>query len=42
MKYGVPYEATRGGRETMYPEYRAKLKTMPIPPPQPVAAKPHE
>ena len=23
--YGVPYEATRGGAETMYPEYRSKL-----------------
>jgi hypothetical protein len=25
---GLPYEATRGGAETMYPEYRLKLKTM--------------
>jgi len=24
-RYGVPYEATRGGAETMYPEYRKKL-----------------
>jgi len=24
----VPYEATRGGAETMYPEYRLKLKAM--------------
>jgi len=24
--HGVPFEATRGGAETMYPEYRAKLK----------------
>ena len=24
--YGLPYEATRGGAETMYPEYRLKLK----------------
>ena len=24
--YGVPFEATRGGAETMYPEYRLKLK----------------
>jgi hypothetical protein len=23
--YGLPYEATRGGAETLYPEYRAKL-----------------
>ncbi len=32
--YGVPFEATRGGAETMYPEYRKKLKTMTIPPPR--------
>jgi hypothetical protein len=25
-KYGLPVEAVRGGAETMYPEYRAKLK----------------
>ena len=24
-KYGIPFEATRGGAETMYPEYRQKL-----------------
>jgi hypothetical protein len=30
-QYGVPFEATRGGAETQYPEYRRKLKTMPIP-----------
>jgi len=24
--YGIPFEATRGGAETMYPEYRLKLK----------------
>jgi len=29
--YGVPFAATRGGAETMYPEYRKKLKTMVIP-----------
>ena len=23
--YGLPYEATRGGAETMYPEYRSKM-----------------
>ena len=27
-KHGIPPEAARGGAETMYPEYRAKLKTM--------------
>lgn len=30
--YGIPFAATRGGAETMYPEYRKKLKTMVIPP----------
>jgi hypothetical protein len=25
-KYGIPYEATRGGAETTYPEYQKKLK----------------
>jgi hypothetical protein len=29
---GVPFEATRGGAETMYPEYVDKVKTMPKPP----------
>jgi hypothetical protein len=24
--YGLPFEATRGGAETLYPEYRAKLR----------------
>jgi hypothetical protein len=23
--YGLPYEATRGGAETVYPEYRLKM-----------------
>jgi len=27
-EYGIPPEATRGGAETMYPEYQIKLKTM--------------
>jgi hypothetical protein len=26
--YGIPPEATRGGAETMYPEYQIKMKTM--------------
>jgi len=26
--YNIPYEATRGGAETMYPEYQAKLQQM--------------
>ena len=25
-KYGLPVDAVRGGAETMYPEYRVKLK----------------
>jgi hypothetical protein len=32
----IPVEAARGGAETMYPEYRRKLETMPDPPPLPV------
>jgi hypothetical protein len=32
--YGVPFEASRGGAETMYPEYQKKLKTMTIPRPK--------
>ena len=24
--YGLPFEATRGGKETLYPEYQEKLK----------------
>jgi len=27
-RHGIPFEATRGGAETMYPEYRAKLRQM--------------
>lgn len=34
-RYGLPFEATRGGAETMYPEYQLKLKNMPIAPPLP-------
>jgi len=26
--YGIPPEAARGGAETMYPEYIAKMKSM--------------
>jgi hypothetical protein len=28
-EFAIPYEATRGGPETMYPEYRQKLKALP-------------
>ena len=30
--FGVPVEAAKGGAETTYPEYMAKLKTLPKPP----------
>ena len=30
-RFGTPYEPRLGGAETMYPEYAAKLKTMPRP-----------
>jgi hypothetical protein len=35
QRTGVPYEAVRGGAETMYPEYQKKLEKMPVPPPLP-------
>jgi hypothetical protein len=31
-RWGIPVEAVRGGAETMYPEYQAKLAKMPSPP----------
>jgi hypothetical protein len=31
-KTGIPYEAIRGGAETMYPEYQKKLATMTVAP----------
>jgi hypothetical protein len=34
-RFGTPYEARLGGAETMYPEYVAKLKTLPRPPAAP-------
>ena len=36
-RYGVPVEAANGGAETTYPEYQAKLRTLPKPS-KPVAA----
>jgi len=30
-KFGIPFEAVAGGAETMYPEYRAKLRALPRP-----------
>jgi hypothetical protein len=32
-QYGVPFEAARGGAETMYPEYQKKLRQMTVPHP---------
>jgi hypothetical protein len=32
-KHGLPVPPTRGGAETMYPEYMDKLQTMPVAPP---------
>jgi hypothetical protein len=32
QRSGMPYEAARGGAETMYPEYQKKLATMSVPP----------
>jgi len=29
-KYGIPEQATRGGAETMYPEYKLKISSMPV------------
>ena len=31
-RYGVPVDAAKGGAETTYPEYQAKLRTLPKPP----------
>ena len=31
-RFGIPFEAVAGGAETMYPEYRTKLRTLPRPP----------
>ena len=30
-RFGIPFEAVAGGAETMYPEYRTKLRTLPRP-----------
>ncbi|MBI2828624.1 MAG: hypothetical protein HYX77_05060 [Acidobacteria bacterium] len=39
-EFGLPWEATRGGAETMYPEYQEKIKTLKIEPVQPPALLP--
>ncbi len=36
--WGIPYEATQGGKETLYPEYLQKLKKMMAEQPKPAAA----
>jgi hypothetical protein len=36
-RYGIPVDAANGGVETTYPEYQAKLRTLPKPP-KPLAA----
>jgi hypothetical protein len=38
--FGIPVEATRGGADTMYPEYMQKLATLPPPPPPPAKPAP--
>jgi hypothetical protein len=38
-KLGIPYEASRGGAETMYPEYQKKLATMAVSTPTQAAEK---
>ena len=30
-RFGIPFEATRGGAETTYPAYRKKLRVLPLP-----------
>ena len=40
QKYRIPIPASRGGAETMYPEYLKKLQTMPVPPMPAESGKP--
>jgi hypothetical protein len=41
VRHGIPVEATRGGAETMYPDFMQKLRNMPPPRTQkPAAAAP--
>ncbi|HEY7336085.1 MAG TPA: hypothetical protein VH639_14445 [Bryobacteraceae bacterium] len=37
--HGIPAQAAMGGAETMYPEYKQKIATMPKPPSKPAEAK---
>ena len=41
-RHGIPVEATRGGAETMYPEFRATLRSLPPPPPRAQASREEE
>lgn len=34
-RYGIPLEAARGGAQTLRPEYQARLRRLPVPPPLP-------
>ena len=38
-QYGIPLEAAMGSRETAYPEFQQKLKTLAPPPAKPAARK---
>jgi hypothetical protein len=31
IRHKIPVEATRGGAETMYPDFRIKMRSMPVP-----------
>jgi hypothetical protein len=39
MLHQIPLEATRGGAETMYPDFRVTLRSMRPPPPAPAASR---
>jgi hypothetical protein len=39
QRHRIPVDATRGGGETMYPDYIEKLRVMPVPPPLPTAQR---
>jgi hypothetical protein len=40
IRHRIPVEATRGGAETMYPDFRIKMRSMPVPPaPAPAATQ---
>lgn len=41
-RFGTPFQARLGGAETMYPEYIAKMETLPRPTPAPAQSGPTE